>query len=68
MYFRFKDGENLMDINGKGITQSDLESLPEVDDVVLWQPDDEAPSYVTDTEGAKWAIGFYGGQLCKRKK
>lgn len=56
-----------MDINGKGMTQSDLESLPEVVNVVLWQPDDEAPSYITDVGGTKWAIGSHNEQLCKRR-
>ena len=56
-----------MDKNGKGMTQSDLEALPEVHEIVLWQPDDEAPIYVIDVKGVKWAIGFYNGILCKRK-
>lgn len=56
-----------MDLSGKGMAQLDLESLPEVGDVALWQPDDEAPSYITDAKGAKWAIGFHNEQLCKRK-
>lgn len=56
-----------MDKNGKEMTQSDLESLPEVDNIVLWQPDDEAPIYVTDVEGVKWSIGFHNGILHKRK-
>jgi len=56
-----------MDVNGKGMTQSDLESLPEVGNVVLWQPDDKAPIYVTDVEGVIWSIGFHEEILCKRK-
>lgn len=55
-----------MDTNGKGITQDDLDLLSEVNDVILWQPNDEAPSYVTDKNGYKWSTGFSKGVLCKR--
>ena len=54
-----------MDQNRKGITQAELESLPEVENVVLWQPDYETPSCVTDVDGIQWAIGHYDGKLCK---
>ena len=57
-----------MDQNGKGIVRLELESLPEVVRVVLWQPDAGAPSYVTDTDGICWAIGHYAGRLCKRRE
>lgn len=55
-----------MDINGKGMTQQDLELLPEAN-VVLWQPDDEGPVCVTDKYGAMWSIGFYKGVLSRRR-
>lgn len=56
-----------MDKNGKGMTQSDLECLPEIGNIVLWQPDDEAPIYVTDIESIIWSIGFHEGTLYKQK-
>ncbi len=56
-----------MDTNGKGITQDDLDLLSEVNDVILWQPDEEAPIYITDKGGCRWSIGFNKGVLCKRR-
>jgi len=37
-----------MDAYGRGITQADLEALPEVQDAVLWQPAQFAPVAVRD--------------------
>ena len=56
-----------MNTNGKRMTQQDLESLPEVENVVLWQPDDEASIKVLDMNRVAWSIGFCKGTLCKRK-
>lgn len=47
-------------------TQAELDSLPEVKDKVLWQPDDSAPTIVVDFYGYKWSIGFFEGRLSKR--
>ena len=55
-----------MEPNGIGMTQTDLEKLPEVFGVVLWQ-DDEGPTTVIDSQGRGWFIGMYKGKLCKCK-
>lgn len=53
--------------NGKGITQQELELLPEVN-TVLWQ-DDDGPQTIVDSNNQTWFIGIQkaGGPLCKRK-
>lgn len=55
-----------MEANGKGIIELELENLPEVKNVVLWQ-DEEGPTTVIDSRGMVWFIGLYDGKLCKRK-
>jgi hypothetical protein len=55
-----------MEANGKGITESELANLPEVENVVLWQ-DDDGPTTVTDSQGIGWFIGIYDGKFCKRR-
>lgn len=55
-----------MESNGKGMTQEDLENLPEEDSKVLWQ-DDDGPTTITDKLGQVWFIGLYQGKLCKQK-
>ncbi len=55
-----------MEANGKGITETELTDLPEVENVILWQ-DSDGPTTVTDSQGRIWFIGFYEGKLCKRR-
>jgi hypothetical protein len=47
------------------MTQQELELLPTVNNVVLWQPDDNEPTSVIDVDGNAWMIGLYQGKLCK---
>lgn len=56
-----------MDKNGKGMIQEDLDLLPEVEGVVLWQPDEESPERVIDANGIDWRIGFHKGNLSKSR-
>ena len=56
-----------MEASGKGMTERDLRDLPEAKNVVLWQPDNDAPTSVVDSEGVGWMIGFYQERLCKRR-
>lgn len=49
---------------GQQMTEQELENLPEVHNKVLWQ-NDEDPSFVTDSKGVSWFIGFYKGNLSK---
>jgi len=65
-YMLRKDGMK-MEANDKGITQTDLDAIPEMDGKVLWQPDDDAPTVVTDLRGISWSIGFREGILSKRR-
>ena len=58
-----------MDAYGRGMTQGDLDRLPEVQDaVVLWQPGQFAPVAVIDEYGVSWSIGLFKGILSKRRQ
>ena len=54
-----------MEVNGKGITETELAALPEAD-AVLWQ-DNDGPTTVVDSNDQTWFIGMYKGRLCKRR-
>lgn len=65
-----KEGEILefsFSPNTSGITQKDLNSIPEMDKpVALWQEEDQ-PTSVTDLDGVAWMIGKYEGVTYKRR-
>ena len=52
--------------DGTGMTMTDLQQLPEVKNVCLWQNED-GPSVIIDDDGVKWVLGFYMGKLSKRR-
>ena len=47
------------------MNQQELEALPIANNVVLWQPDEDAPTSVLDVDGTMWMIGFYNGVLSR---
>lgn len=47
------------------ITQGELESLPEIDGVPLYQKDDDGS--VTDVYGVLWMIGWHNGVRVKQR-
>jgi hypothetical protein len=48
------------------MTQEELDKIPQVGDVVLWQEEDE-PTSVIDSQGVAWIIGWFQGVLYKRR-
>ena len=47
------------------MTQAELDALPEVRGVVLYQPAHEDVMYVVDAQGERWSVGIYQGQRAK---
>ena len=47
------------------MTQDELDALPEVRGVVLYQPAHEDVMYVVDAQGERWSVGIYQGQRVK---
>ena len=49
------------------MTKEELDKLPEVEKVVLWQPDEKVDEFFVDGTNITWHVGYHKGVLCKRK-